>query len=133
FPMLEHEPMHHETLLYMWHRLPFEEKHRPDGYAPRVSDGAPRQEWVEIPGGRVTLGVDRQHLVFGWDNELPRHVVDVHAFSIERFNVTNAQFLAFVDAGGYSDARWWRTDDWNWLQSERISHPLFWEDMEGGR
>src|SRR5438477_4798035 len=40
FTILEHEAMHHETLLYMWHRLPFEEKHRPDGYAPRVSDGA---------------------------------------------------------------------------------------------
>jgi formylglycine-generating enzyme required for sulfatase activity len=136
FTILEHEAMHHETLLYMWHRLAFEEKHRPDGYAPRVGDAAPRQEWVEVPGGRVTLGVDRQDVVFGWDNEFPRLVAEVDAFSIERFNVTNAQFLEFVEAGGYADAQWWRAEDWNWIQKERISRPLFWEsgrDPESGK
>ena len=73
---------------------------------------------------------------FGWDNEFPRHDADVEGFSIERFNVTNAQFLEFVEAGGYRDARWWRPEDWKWIQDERISHPLFWEDRcgrEGGQ
>jgi gamma-glutamyl hercynylcysteine S-oxide synthase len=140
FTILEHEAMHHETLMYMWHRLPLEDKRRPDDSsadlirsAPLLAGAAPLlppQEWVEIPGGPVTLGVDRQDLVFGWDNEFPRHVVDVDAFSIERFNVTNAQFLEFVEAGGYGDARWWRPEDWKWIQNDRISHPLFWE---GGR
>jgi iron(II)-dependent oxidoreductase len=131
--------MHHETLMYMWHRLSLEDKHRPDDYAPRVDGPVPRQEWVEIPGGPgapggiVTLGVDRQTQVFGWDNEFPRHVVQVDAFSIERFNVTNAQFLEFVEAGGYADARWWRPEDWNWIQSEPVSHPLFWEGGKGGK
>src|SRR3954451_8405277 len=36
FAILEHEAMHQETLLYMWHRLPFEQKHAPSGYSPRV-------------------------------------------------------------------------------------------------
>src|SRR5205823_6015630 len=36
FAILEHEAMHQETLLYMWHRLPFDRKRRPDGYRPRV-------------------------------------------------------------------------------------------------
>jgi len=149
FTILEHEAMHHETLLYMWHRLPLEEKRAPGNYSrpdlirsgllptgsgPLVTGAAPRQEWVEIPGGRVSLGVDRQDLVFGWDNEFPRHVADVDAFSIERFNVTNAQFLEFVEAGGYGDARWWRPEDWQWIQGEGISHPLFWEDgTDGGK
>src|SRR5436190_20396580 len=75
--ILEHEAMHHETLLYMWHRLPLEDKRRPDNYAPRVDGVAPPREWVEIPGGRVTLGVDRADLIFGWDNEFPRYEVDV--------------------------------------------------------
>jgi iron(II)-dependent oxidoreductase len=145
FTILEHEAMHHETLLYMWHRLPLEDKQRPESStadlirsAPssKSARNAPRQEWVEIPGGRVTLGVDREELIFGWDNEFPRHSTDVDTFSIERFNVTNAQFLEFVDAGGYTDRRWWRDDDWNWIQSESVSHPLFWEDgedAEGGK
>ena len=134
FTILEHEAMHHETLLYMWHRLPLEEKRPPDGYAaPLLTTSAPRQEWIEIPAGCATLGVDRHDVVFAWDNELPRHAAEVDTFSIERFNVTNAQYLAFVEAGGYTDAQWWRPDDWNWIQSERISHPLFWEGGTGGK
>jgi ergothioneine biosynthesis protein EgtB len=137
FTILEHEAMHHETLLYMWHRLPLEEKRPPDNYTSRAdlirsAPAPPRQEWVEIPGGRVTLGVDRHDVVFGWDNEFPRHIVDVDTFSIERFNVTNAQFLAFVEGGGYTEPQWWRAEDWNWIQSESVSHPLFWERGNGG-
>jgi formylglycine-generating enzyme required for sulfatase activity len=49
---------------------------------------------------------------------------------MERFNVTNAQFLDFVDAGGYADERWWRPEDWDWIRREGLAHPLFWE---GGR
>jgi ergothioneine biosynthesis protein EgtB len=148
FTILEHEAMHHETLLYMWHCLPLEEKRVPGGYTSRADlirsgplatgsgplemGAAPRQEWVQIPGGFASLGVDRQDLVFGWDNEFPRYGVDVDAFSIERFNVTNAQFLEFVETGGYGDARWWRPEDWQWIQGEGISHPLFWEDGRDG-
>ena len=53
------------------------------------------------------------------------------AFSIERHDVTNERFLEFVDAGGYRDARWWRPEDWAWLQREAIAHPLFWERRGG--
>src|SRR5262245_31100533 len=54
--ILEHEAMHQETLLYIWHRLPFDQKRRPSGYAPVVGGKAPGNEWVEIPGGCATLG-----------------------------------------------------------------------------
>jgi hypothetical protein len=73
FTILEHEAMHHETLLYMWHRLPISDKHRPPEYRPIVSDAVPVQQWVDVPGGRATLGVDRREISFGWDNEFPRH------------------------------------------------------------
>jgi formylglycine-generating enzyme required for sulfatase activity len=75
----------------------------------------------------VTLGVDRADLDYGWDNESPRYTAEVGAFEIERFNVTNDQFLDFVEAGGYRDPNWWSAEDWSWIQSERILHPLFWE------
>ncbi len=54
------------------------------------------------------------------------------AFAIEQHNVTNARFLEFVEAGGYRDARWWRPQDWQWVQSEHVEHPLFWERVDGG-
>jgi ergothioneine biosynthesis protein EgtB len=127
FAILEHEAMHQETLLYMWHRLPYERKQRPDGYAPEFDGAVPTQEWIDVPGGRATLGANREDLVFGWDNERPHAVIDVTAFTIQRHNVTNAEFLAFVDAGGYANDAWWSADDRAWLTAESIAHPRFWE------
>lgn len=127
FAILEHEAMHQETLLYMWHRLPFEQKLPPRDYRPRVDGAPPRQEWVDVPAGCATLGVARDAILFGWDNEHPALSVQVAGFAIERHDVTNAQYLEFVDAGGYRDSAWWRPADWEWLQREPVSHPLFWE------
>ena len=127
FAILEHEAMHQETLLYIWHRLPFQQKRRPAAYTPRTAGPVPAAEWVEIPAGTATLGVDRESVVFGWDNEFPACRADVAGFAIERHDVTNARFLEFVDEGGYADPRWWRPEDWRWIQAEGIAHPLFWE------
>jgi ergothioneine biosynthesis protein EgtB len=127
FAILEHEAMHQETMLYMWHRLPLEAKRRPDGYRPLAAAPAPRQEWIAIPAGRVRLGAARDALRFGWDNEFPAHEQVVEAFLIDRHDVTNAAFLEFVEAGGYRDPRWWSEGDWEWRQRDGWQHPLFWE------
>jgi formylglycine-generating enzyme required for sulfatase activity len=87
---------------------------------------------VEIPEGIATLGTSDEDAVFAWDNELPVHQVHVPQFSIDAHNVTNAQFMAFVEAGGYGDERWWRPDDWAWTVDARVSHPRFW-DHDSGR
>jgi ergothioneine biosynthesis protein EgtB len=129
FTILEHEAMHQETLLYMWHRLPFDRKRQPADYRPRVSGAIPRQEWIAVPRGRATLGVDRDRVPFGWDNELPSSSAEVDAFAIERHNVTNAAFLEFVEAGGYETERWWQPGDRAWLQQDDVRHPLFWEQQ----
>jgi len=127
FTLLEHEAMHQETLLYMWHRLPFAQKRSPAGYRPRVEGAPPRREWIEIPHGKATLGVERGSIPFGWDNECPALSAEVPAFAIERHDVTNEQFLEFVEAGGYRDERWWHPDDWRWVQAGSVAHPVFWE------
>jgi hypothetical protein len=62
YAILEHEAMHQETLLYMWHRLPYGQKRRPAGYAAVTSGRVPAQEWIDVPSGRATLGVDREAL-----------------------------------------------------------------------
>jgi ergothioneine biosynthesis protein EgtB len=127
FAILEHEAMHQETLQYMLHRVPLAQKRRPRGYLPHAGGRAPREEWIEIPGGSATLGEDADAIPFGWDNEFPRTVAQVAPFSVQRGNVTNADFLEFVVAGGYRDERWWSAEDADWIRRERIEHPLFWE------
>jgi ergothioneine biosynthesis protein EgtB len=127
FAILEHEAMHQETLLYMWHRLPFDQKRKPVGYRPRVDGQTPPDEWIDVGPGRATLGVDRGSTPFGWDNEFPACAAEVKRFSIGRHDITNAAFLEFVSAGGYTTEALWRPDDWAWVQQEHVRHPLFWE------
>jgi ergothioneine biosynthesis protein EgtB len=127
FTILEHEAMHQETLLYMWHRLPYVQKRRPAGYMPMASGRPPSTEWVTVPAGRATLGVDRSVVPFGWDNEFPSCTAEVPAFSIERHNVTNARFLEFLESGAYATEAWWTPEDWQWVRDQHVHHPLFWE------
>jgi iron(II)-dependent oxidoreductase len=131
FAILEHEAMHQETLLYMWHRLPFDTKHAPPSYRPRTAGPAPRQEWIDIPSGCATLGVSRSAIPFGWDNEFSALATEVGAFTMQRHDVTNAQYLEFVDAGGYANREWWTPQDWEWVTREDVAHPLFWERHDG--
>ncbi len=131
YAILEHEAMHQETLLYMWHRLPFDRKRRPARYAPRVEGSVPREEWVDVPAGTATLGVERGTIAFGWDNEFGVCRQQTGTFSIGRHDVTNAAYLEFVEAGGYAKADWWQPDDWEWVRREHVEHPLFWERHDG--
>jgi gamma-glutamyl hercynylcysteine S-oxide synthase len=132
FAILEHELMHQETLLHMWHQLPHTQKRRPVEYVPVIDEPAPSAEWVDVNAGAVTLGVDRDAIEFGWDNESPRHAMHVGAFRIQRLDVTNEQFLEFVDDGGYVERRWWRPEDWMWLQRERITIPTAYSTLRVG-
>ena len=128
YTILEHEPMHQETLRYMWHRLPYEKKIRPAGTpSPVLNGGPPPRQMVRVPAGKATLGADRGSAVFGWDNEFPVTVVDVPEFRMEVHDTTNADFLEFVEAGGYEKRELWDDEGWEWAQSSRASHPLFWE------
>lgn len=130
FAIIEHEAMHQETLLYMWHRLPLDSKRAPAGYAPVVDGKAPDAARVAIPAGTATLGTGPE-AAFSWDNERRVHRVPVEAFEVDAFNVTNADFMRFVEAGGYCDPKWWRAEDWAWVMSTGVTHPLFWERHDG--
>ena len=126
FTALEHEAMHQETLLYMWHRLPHEHKHRPVDLGYELGGAPVSQATVQIPAGDATLGADRAAARFGWDNEFGLLSVPVPAFDIDVHNVTNAAFLEFVEAGGYEQRDLWSDEAWQWIQTDRIAHPTFW-------
>jgi ergothioneine biosynthesis protein EgtB len=129
--ILEHEEMHQETLAYMWHQLPYAQKRAPVGYRAEVAGRSAEARRIRIPSGDATLGTSLSHEPFAWDNERPEQIVSVDPFTIDVFNVTNAQFMDFVEAGGYDDPRWWRDADWGWVQAGRRAHPPFWERDAG--
>ncbi len=127
---LEHRQMHAETLSYLFHQLPFAHKIAIAPLPTRVHDIA--ESTIGIPAGAVTLGLHSSSGEFGWDNEFEAHTVDVPAFAIDRFKVTNAQYLQFVEAGGYANSVWWNDEDWRWRCTQDITYPAFWLRSDGG-
>jgi ergothioneine biosynthesis protein EgtB len=123
---IEHRLMHAETLAYMLHQLPLDRKVA-ELDAPNLAGPPVAHRVVAIPAGPVALGLDRNSQSFGWDNEYETHTVDVPAFEIDRYKVTNRQYLEFIAAGGYETRAFWNDDDWNWKTAQGISHPLFWK------
>src|SRR4029450_10652246 len=93
YTALEHEAMHQETLLYMWHRLPHDQKHKPANLTYELGDAPPAYRVARIPGGVASLGCARADAPFGWDNEFEAHEVHVPAFEVDVHSVTNADFL----------------------------------------
>jgi gamma-glutamyl hercynylcysteine S-oxide synthase len=123
---IEHRLMHAETLAYMLHQLPLGKKIR-QPQTDVAERGQPLPESIEIPEGSITLGLARDAAEFGWDNEYEAHTVSVPAFAIDRFKVTNGQFLEFLRAGGYQDRSLWTPADWEWKAAQNISRPAFWK------
>jgi len=123
---IEHRLMHAETLCYMLHQLPVDRKcgtqaSPPPPASPRTLNGA------EIPAGKATLGLLRTESgPFGWDNEFEEHSVDVPAFEIDAYNVTNGDYLRFMRDGGYEHRSLWSDAGWQWISSSGRSFPAFW-------
>ena len=74
--------------------------------------------WVEIPAGQVTLE-ERSYL------NKPM-TINVPAFSIAKYPVTNAQYALFVDAGGYGERKWWTDSGWSQCKQEKWIEPRYW-------
>jgi ergothioneine biosynthesis protein EgtB len=129
--VIEHELMHQETLLYLLQQLPPDAKRRPAPRSPVRRRGV-RPHAVFIEPGDATLGAEFDALDFGWDNEFPTERVPVPGFRIDATPVTNGEFLAFVESGGYERAALWQ-DDWDWKTREALRHPLCWVERDGAR
>lgn len=122
---IEHRLMHAETLAYMFHQLPLERKVPCPG-GPAAASTPVESRMARIPAGKATLGLARSAGAFGWDNEFEEHEVEVPAFSIDTYKVTNRQFLEFISAGGYDNRSLWADADWTWKEADGIRHPGFW-------
>lgn len=123
---IEHRLMHAETLAYMMHRMPYDQK-IPGSVSRETRFPEVEHRLIEIEEGMATLGVDAPNdEVFGWDNERGAISTQVPRFAIERHNVTNRDFLLFIQSGGYENKSLWSTADWSWKEEGRISHPAFW-------
>jgi 5-histidylcysteine sulfoxide synthase/putative 4-mercaptohistidine N1-methyltranferase len=132
---IEHERIHLETSSVIMRQMPLAElRHGGDLSAEERSlwsscgrSGAtPATEWSPVAGRRVRLGKPAEDRTFGWDNEYGAEEVEVPAFRAARRLVSNGEFLAFVQAGGYAHEAWWTEEGRGWLHYTRAAHPKFW-------
>jgi iron(II)-dependent oxidoreductase len=156
---LFHEGMHAEALAYTRQTLAYA---APPFVAltPESPEAGPCPGEAEIPGGSFLIGATSE-FPFVFDNEKWAHAVELRTFRIARAPVTNEEFLAFVEDGGYRESRYWSTDAWQWLETggapkleksfakffnkpineeaelaqftERLEHPAYWRREASGR
>lgn len=122
---IAHEEQHQELLvtdvLDLFSRNPLKPAY---GAAEARYDAAAPLTWLERDGGIVAVGA--QGDAFAFDCEQPRHDVLLHRHSIASRLVTNAEWLAFMEDGGYRNPRLWLADGWAWCKKEQIEAPLRW-------
>lgn len=85
--------------------------------------------WLDFPGGLHEIG--HQGDGFCFDNETPRHKVYLEDYRLGSRLTTNGEYLEFIDAGGYGDARWWLSDGWRTIQKHDWNGPLYWKKIDG--
>jgi len=86
-------------------------------------------EFVGLKGGVYEVGHAGDGFCF--DNELPRHKVYIAPFELSARLVTNADYLAFIEAGGYRNPSLWLAEGWDWIRAQGIEAPLYWHFVEG--
>jgi 5-histidylcysteine sulfoxide synthase/putative 4-mercaptohistidine N1-methyltranferase len=130
---IEHEQIHLETssVLLRQQNLDWLQIHR--DWRPFNDAGpAPANTLLAVPAGKVELGKSYDDTVYGWDNEYGEHQADVTEFEASQFLVSNQEFLAFVEAGGYTNEAYWDEEAWGWRSFTQAEHPTFWHKTKTG-
>jgi ergothioneine biosynthesis protein EgtB len=83
------------------------------------------REWFVFDEGLVSVGHHGNDFCF--DNETPQHRHFLEKFSMASQLVANAEYLAFINAGGYNNPAYWLSEGWDWVQNFRLAQPLYWQ------
>ncbi len=128
---LHHEQQHQELLLMDIKHVLGSNPLRP-AYALAMPAPAPEPEalsWIDGDTGIAEIGHEGPG--FAYDNEHPRHEVLLRPHRLADRLVTNREWQAFIDDGGYSRSELWMSDGWATVQAEGWDSPLYWERVDG--
>lgn len=124
---IEHERIHLETSSVIIRQLPLEDvcanAHWPE--CQDVGSAEPNQ-LLAVAGKKITLGKKEQDNTYGWDNEYGNKSFNVADFKASKYLVSNQEYLAFVEAGGYQTQDYWNEEGQAWLAYTQAQMPRFW-------
>jgi dimethylhistidine N-methyltransferase len=130
---IAHEEQHQELLLMDVLHLFAQSPLKPPYDLRWASNSAGRAgRFVRVQGGMIEVGNASDSSAFAFDNERPRHKVWTNTFQIADRLVTNGEWLAFINAGGYRRPELWLSDGWAQAQAESWESPLYWERVSEG-
>jgi 5-histidylcysteine sulfoxide synthase/putative 4-mercaptohistidine N1-methyltranferase len=124
---IEHEQIHLETssVLIRQQKLDWLKQHLA-WQACETTSVPPDNELLEVPQGLVELGKAYDDPIYGWDNEYGQHSAEIQSFQASKYLVSNHEFLAFVEAGGYNNDDFWLEEGLQWRNFVKAQHPTFW-------
>ena len=127
---LNHEQQHQELLLTdTKHILGHNPLHPAYRALPTPNGKAAPLHWLAFDGGLAEIGAENTG--FHYDNEAPRHRVWLEAFELASRPVTNGEYLAFIEDGGYRRPELWLSDGWQAVKQGRLTRPLYWQHIDG--
>ncbi len=129
---LHHEQQHQELFLtdlkYTLSVNPIFPVYK-DGFALVEKGEIAENSFIEIEGGIKEIGFEGEG--FHFDNELGRHKVYLEDFQIQKNLITNAEFIEFIEDGGYENHIFWHSEGLDWVKNNQISSPLYWNKIDG--
>ena len=129
---INHEEQHQELLLTdilnLFAQNPMKPCFRPGQPLEVSTKPAHQPDWVSFEGGIVPIGHDGED--FAFDCEAPAHEVLLRPYRLASRTVTNGEWQAFIEDGGYRDPRHWLSDGWARIQTKGWEAPLYWEKRE---
>jgi 5-histidylcysteine sulfoxide synthase/putative 4-mercaptohistidine N1-methyltranferase len=130
---VEHQRIHIETSSVIIRRMPIERvRSLADWPVCPLSGESSANRLIPVPGGEVALGKDRNHPLYGWDNEYGRRKSTVQDFRASQTLVSNREYLAFMENGGYERLGYWTEEGRNWVEFAKPTKPLFWISSPNG-
>ena len=129
---LAHEEQHQELILmdvlHLLSQMPGDPVYRSTPHPPACDAGP--ATFTGFAGGLTAIG--HRGGTFAFDNEAPRHSVFLQPYRLADRLITNGEWLAFMDAGGYARPELWLSDGWSTAQAQDWRHPLYWRQDETG-
>ena len=130
---LNHEQQHQELLLtdikYILGHNPLFPVYNEQKDFGQKKDLKPNAEFISMPEGIYEIGFNATG--FSFDNESGLHKKYLEAYEIASLPVTNAEYLEFIQDGGYEDFRYWHSEGWEWVKQQQAKAPLYWHFVDG--
>ena len=127
--LIQHYAQHYETMQMILNQIAINNDEGNFQPSQILTSSGVRTQHTRINADQFDIGGES---AMSYDNELPRHSVDLDAFNIANHPISNAEYLAFMEDAGYETRSYWSEAGWQWRNDKQIRHPEHWKQNDKG-